>query len=85
MSMAYHPRTNGEAERVNQTLEQYLGTFCNFEEDNWSEMLPISEYVYNNSVTSVPAMTNSMPTMGIILEPTGRQKLKYEMAGHQIM
>jgi hypothetical protein len=57
MSTAYHPETDRQTERVNQTLEQYLRAFCNFEQDNWSEMLPMAEYAYNNSVTSATAMS----------------------------
>ena len=30
MSTAYHPQTDGETERVNQELEQYIRAFCNF-------------------------------------------------------
>jgi hypothetical protein len=34
MSTAYYPETDGQNNRVNQTLEQYLHTFCTFEQDN---------------------------------------------------
>jgi hypothetical protein len=57
MSMADHPETDGQTERVNQTLEQYLRAFCNFEQDNWSKLLPIAEYAYHNSVTSAIVMS----------------------------
>src|SRR6266545_1191660 len=36
----YHPEGNGQTEQVNQTLEQYLRTYCNYQQDNWSELLP---------------------------------------------
>jgi len=27
----YHPKTDGQTERTNQTLEQYLRTYCNYQ------------------------------------------------------
>ena len=34
---------------MNQTLEQYLQVFCNYQQDNWSGLLPIAEFAYNNA------------------------------------
>jgi hypothetical protein len=34
---------------MNQTLEQYLRIYCNYQQDNWAELLPISEFAYNNA------------------------------------
>jgi hypothetical protein len=31
----YHLEGNGQTERVNRTLEQYLRIYCNFQQDNW--------------------------------------------------
>ena len=45
----YHPEGDGQTERVNQTLEQYLRMFCNYQQDNWSELLPLAEFAYNNA------------------------------------
>jgi transposase InsO family protein len=50
MSTAFHPQTDGQTERVNQVLEQYLRAFCNYQQDNWQELLPRAEFAYNNSV-----------------------------------
>jgi hypothetical protein len=49
--MVSYPETDGRTKRVNQTLKQYLRAFCNFEQDNWSKILLMAEYAYNNSVT----------------------------------
>ena len=40
----YHPEGDGQTERVNQTLEQYLRAYCNYQQDNWSRLLPIAEF-----------------------------------------
>jgi hypothetical protein len=45
----YHPEGDGQTERVNQTLEQYLRCYCNFQQDNWSMLLPLAEFAYNNA------------------------------------
>lgn len=37
-SMAYHPQTDGETERVNQELELYLRTFCGLHQHDWEKM-----------------------------------------------
>jgi len=46
-STAFHPETDGQTERVNQTLEQYLRSYCSYQQDDWVSLLPLAEYVYN--------------------------------------
>ena len=41
---------------MNQTLEQYLCVYCNYQQDNWSKLLPLVEFAYNN----VPSATTSI-------------------------
>jgi hypothetical protein len=48
-STAFHPQTDGQTERVNQVLEQYLRIFCDYQQDNWSQLLPLGEFAYNNA------------------------------------
>jgi len=50
MSTAFHPQTDRQTERLNQTIEAYLRAFVSKEQDNWVSLLPIAEFAYNNSV-----------------------------------
>jgi len=51
MSTAFHPQTDGQTERLNQTIEAYLRAFVGHEQDNWVGLLPMAEFAYNNSIT----------------------------------
>jgi len=48
MSTAYHPQTDRQIEHVNQALEQYLRCYVDYNLSNWSDLLPSSEFTYNN-------------------------------------
>ena len=48
ISTAYHPCTNGQSERTNQWLEQYLQFWCDERQDNWHIWLPIAEFAHNS-------------------------------------
>jgi hypothetical protein len=51
-STAYHPQTDGQTERANQEIEQYLRLFVNERQDDWDELLPLGEFQYNNHIHS---------------------------------
>jgi hypothetical protein len=57
LSTTFHPQTDGQTERQNQTLETYLRIFVNDEQDNWASLLPLAEFAYNNSVHSATGLT----------------------------
>ncbi|KAJ1582085.1 hypothetical protein NDA15_001662 [Ustilago hordei] len=50
LSTAYHPQTDGQTERVNQVIEQYLRMYCNYEQNDWANLLDTAAFVYNNMV-----------------------------------
>ena len=52
LSTAYHPESDGQTERVNQILEQYLRMYVNYQQDDWAQWLPLAEFAYNNSTHS---------------------------------
>jgi len=47
VSTAYHPQTDGQSERSNQWLEQYLQHICNLQQDNWASALPMAQFAHN--------------------------------------
>jgi len=83
LSTAYHPQTDGQTERVNQELEQYLRVFIDHRQEQWLDWLGMAEFAYNNKIhvaTKVsPFKVNydQDPRMGF----EGRRKGKYEAAG----
>ena len=56
-STAYHPQTDGQTERVNQELEQFLQIFVGERQDDWYSLLPLAEFSYNNHVHSSTQQT----------------------------
>ena len=56
-STAYHPQTDGQTERTNQTLEAYLRSYINYKQDDWVDFLPLAEFAYNNSVHSATTVS----------------------------
>ena len=53
----YHSRSDGQTKHINQTLEQYLCVYCNYQKNNWSKLLLLAEFAYNN----IPSATTSVP------------------------
>jgi len=82
LSMAYHPQRDGQMERINQELEQYLRVFIDHRQEQWPDWLGMAEFAYNNKVHAVtktsPFKANygQDPKMGF----EGRRKGKYKVA-----
>lgn len=49
LSTAFHPQTDGQTERQNQTLKHYLQAYVDQEQSNWATMLHTAEFAYNRS------------------------------------
>jgi len=79
LSTVFHPQTDGQTERVNQELEQYLRMFIDHRQEQWPEWLGTAEFAYNNkvhsSIKTLPFKANYKqdPRMGF----EGRKKGKY--------
>jgi len=53
----YHPEGDGQTKRTNQTLEQYLQIYCNYQQDNWKGLLPLAEFAYNNAPSATTGIS----------------------------
>jgi hypothetical protein len=42
---------------VNQILEQYLRCIVNYQQDDWTNLLPLVEFAYNNTLHSSTKQT----------------------------
>ncbi|MCF6818981.1 hypothetical protein L3H38_11075, partial [Corynebacterium sp. MC-19] len=52
LSIAFHPQTDGQAERTIQTLEDMLRACALDFKGSWVDHLPLIEFAYNNSYHS---------------------------------
>ena len=53
----YQPEGDGQTEHTNQTLEQYLHVYCNYQQDNWADLLPLVEFAYNNAPSATTGIS----------------------------
>jgi len=75
ISTAFHPQTDGQTQRINAIVKQYLRGYCNYQQDNWSELLTMAEFSYNNTIsatlhiTPFQAMNGDNPRYQILPNP----------------
>ncbi|KMS64547.1 hypothetical protein BVRB_019170, partial [Beta vulgaris subsp. vulgaris] len=49
LTSGYHCQTNGQTERLNQVLEQYLRCYTSYRQSDWSQLLPLADSPTSNS------------------------------------
>ena len=64
MSTAYHPQTDGQTERANQTMEAYLRHYVNQRQDNWVSLLPMAQLAYNDKRSETTKLTPFFANFG---------------------
>ena len=82
LSTAFHPQTDGQTERMNQELEQYLRFFIENRQKDWPEWLVAAEFVINNKVHMATKVLPFMANYGREMRMGGdiRRKGKVESA-----
>ena len=59
---------------MNQTLEQYLCVYCNYQQDNWSKLLSLVEFAYNNAPSATTSVSLFFTNKGYHLNITVHPK-----------
>lgn len=57
MSTSYHPQTDGQTERLNRCLEQYLQAMVSQRPKMWAKWLALAEWWYNSTYYSAIRMS----------------------------
>src|SRR5205085_11131467 len=72
----FHPETDGQTERLNGPMEQYLRCYTNYLQDDWVKWLPLAEFSANNHASETTgispffALQGFDPRIGFYLNPS---------------
>ena len=66
----YYSEGDRQTECRNQTLKQYLHVYCNYQQDNWSKLLPLIEFSYNNTPSAITDVSLFFANKGYYLNIT---------------
>ena len=58
MSTTFHPQTNEQTKRTNQSLKQYLRHYINNIQSNWVKLLLMTQLILNAKVSNTTKMTS---------------------------
>jgi len=74
---------DGQMERINQELEQYLRVFIDHRQEQWPDWLGMAEFAYNNKIHAATKTSPFKVNYGQDLRMgfKGRRKRKYKAAG----
>jgi hypothetical protein len=64
MNISFQPQTNGQTEKVNLVIQQFLRNYVAVDQQDWVDHLELVEFCYNNSHHSVTGSTPFQMLMG---------------------
>ena len=70
MTVAHRAQADGQTERMNRTLEEYIRSYINPTQDDWDEHLPIYEFSINSSYNKSIKMTPFEADLGYLPRDT---------------
>ena len=56
-STAYHPQSDGQAERINQETGTFLQHYVNYQQDDWTEWIAAAEFHYSDKKHAATGQT----------------------------
>jgi len=80
LSTVFHPQMDGQTERMNQELKQYLRFFVEHRQKDWPEWLALAEFAVNNKAHTATKILPFMANYGREMRMEGdiRRKGKVE-------
>ena len=76
LTTAFHRQTDCQTERTNAIQEQYLCSYINYQQENWSDLVVIAELAYNNGYQETIKTTQFYANYG--------RNPKYQLMNHMI-
>jgi transposase InsO family protein len=64
LSTANHQQTDGQSERKIQEVQAYLRNYLDYEQTNWRELLPITQYAINDAESATIKVTPNFAVFG---------------------
>jgi hypothetical protein len=68
LSTAFHPQTDGQTERQNQSIETWFRCYICYQQDDWVDLLPVAEFAYNNAPHDSIGMSPNQARYGLSLD-----------------
>ena len=88
LSTAYHPQTDGQTERANQDLENYLRRYVSWKQDDWARWLSVAEFAANSApsattgISPFHAVYRYEPRMDFDIPPGGPGSPTHDPSKH---
>src|SRR6266478_4707291 len=82
-TLGYHPEGDGQTERANQVLEQYLWTYMNYQQDDWATLLLMAKFANNNAMNMMMGVSPFFTNKGYHLEFTADPQADTSLAEAQ--
>src|SRR5260221_11392291 len=83
-TLGYHLEGDRQMECTNQVLEQYLGVYTNYQQDNWVMLLPMAKFTYNNAMNAMTGVSPFFANKGYHPEFTADLQVKTSSAEAEV-